>query len=84
MKTVAKEDLSDVNVIPELVTDEIYALLIEHRLLNPTKVRNYLIKRRYKQLREQKLPVEDCVETIWKDYPYLTYESIWKISVRKL
>lgn len=64
------------NMIPELISDQQYFILVKYGLLNKTKVRNYLIRKRYKELRDQKVKAGECIDMILLDYPYLTFDTI--------
>ena len=76
MKTIkAKID----NPLNDLVSDEIYELLNAHGLIDEKSVRDYQIRKKFKQLRSSKISAGDSIDVIRKDYPYLQFDTIRKI-----
>ena len=67
------------NPIADLISDEIYELLQSRNLINEKTLRDYQIKRKFKQLRNEKVSASDAIEQIRQDYPYLQFDSIRKI-----
>lgn len=67
------------NPIPELITDEIYFKLKEHNLIDDKAVRDYLIRKKFKELRSQKVSAGDAIDNIREEYPYLQFDTIRKI-----
>jgi len=67
------------NPLADLISDEVYQLLVEHDLLDAKSVRNYQIRKRFRQLRAQNVPASDVIERIQEDYPYLQFDTIRKI-----
>lgn len=67
------------NPISDLISDEIYELLQSRNLINEKTLRDYQIKRKFKQLRNEKISASDAIEQIRQDYPYLQFDSIRKI-----
>jgi len=59
------------NPIADLISDEIYELLQSRNLINEKTLRDYQIKRKFKQLRNEKVSASDAIEQIRQDYPYL-------------
>lgn len=70
------------NPLAGLITDEEYALLAEHDLLDHTGVRDYLIRSRFKALRAQQVPAFDAIERLREAYPYLQFDTVRKIVYR--
>ena len=71
------------NPVPDLMPDELYQLLRVNDLLNEKGVRDYIIRRAFRQLREQKeLKANEAVGKIQQYYPYLQLDTIRKIIYR--
>ncbi len=76
MKTIkAKID----NPLNDLVSDEIYELLSAHGLIDEKSVRDYQIRKKFKQLRSSNISAGDAIDVIREDYPYLQFDTIRKI-----
>jgi hypothetical protein len=76
MKTIkAKID----NPLNDLISDEIYDLLNAHGLIDEKSVRDYQIRKKFKQLRSTKISAGDAIDVIREDYPYLQFDTIRKI-----
>lgn len=67
------------NPIPELVPDEIFIRLKEHNIIDEKAVRDYLIRKKFKELRSQKVSAGDAIDNIREEYPYLQFDTIRKI-----
>ncbi len=67
------------NPIPELINDEIYSLLNSRGLINEKSVRDYLIKKRFRDLREAKVRASEAIDSLREEYPYLQFDTIRKI-----
>jgi len=67
------------NPLSELISDEIYGLLKSKNLINEKTLRDYQIKKRFKDLRKNSFTASEAIETIRSDYPYLQFDSIRKI-----
>ena len=75
--TTSKKELS--NPISDLISDEIYELLQTRGLINDRAVRDYIIRKKFKSLRAQKLRTGDAIDTLREEYPYLQFDTIRKI-----
>ncbi|MEJ2105004.1 MAG: hypothetical protein P8X47_10565 [Ignavibacteriaceae bacterium] len=75
--TSIKKTLS--NPIADLISDEIYDLLLSKGLINERAVRDYIIRKKFKSLRAQKLRTGDAIESLREEYPYLQFDTIRKI-----
>ncbi len=71
------------NPLSDLINDEVYELLDRHGLINKKSVRDYLIRKRFNNLREKEITAGKAIEYIQKDYPYLQFDSIRKIIYNK-
>jgi len=67
------------NPLSDLISDEIYELLEAHGLIDEKAVRDYQIRKKFKQLRATKVSAGDAIDTIREDYPYLQFDTIRKI-----
>lgn len=67
------------NPIPELISDEIYNILMQHKLIDEKAVRDYLIRKKFKELRAKKISAGDAIDFIRQEYPYLQFDTIRKI-----
>lgn len=67
------------NPLSELISDEIYELLNSHGLIDEKAVRDYQIRKKFKQLRASKVSAGDAIDTIRAEYPYLQFDTIRKI-----
>ena len=75
-KRVQKKQIE--NPLSDLLRDEVYQKLSENSLLDYKAVRDYQIKRRFKDLRNY-MSVGDAIEKIQDEYPYLRFDTIRKI-----
>jgi len=67
------------NPLSELISDEVYELLDSKGLINKKSVRDYMIRKRFDNLRKKEISAGDAIEKIQEDYPYLQFDSIRKI-----
>lgn len=71
-----KNPLAELVVIP----DAIYAKLAAVKgLLYPATIRNLEIRKRFREMKVQKIKTGDAIENLMKEYPYLQFDSIRKI-----
>ena len=75
--TTIRKELT--NPISDLISDEIYDLLLSKGLINDRAVRDYIIRKKFKSLRAQKLRTGDAIDTLREEYPYLQFDTIRKI-----
>ncbi|PAP76904.1 hypothetical protein [Rubrivirga marina] len=73
------EITSDFNPLGDLVPDEIYQVLEEHKLLNEKGVRDYKIRRQFKTMRNKDVPAYEAIEELREQHPYLQFDTIRKI-----
>jgi len=71
------------NPLNDLISDEIYSLLSERGLINEKSVRDYIIRNKFKAMRDNKMNVGDAIEALREEYPYLQFDSIRKIVYHK-
>jgi hypothetical protein len=67
------------NPLCELISDDIHELLSSHGLIDEKSVRDFLIRKKFKQLRANKVNVGDAIDSIREQYPYLQFDTIRKI-----
>ena len=67
------------NPLSELISDNIYDLLSSHGLIDEKSVRDFQIRKKFKQLRATKVSAGDAIEAIKEHYPYLQFDTIRKI-----
>ena len=68
-----------VNPLAGLIDHQIYDLLDAHNLLNEKGVRDYQIRKRFREMRRQNVPAYDAIENLREEYPYLQFDTIRKI-----
>ena len=67
------------NPLSELISDDIHELLSSHGLIDEKSVRDFQIRKKFKQLRASKVSVGDAIDVIREHYPYLQFDTIRKI-----
>lgn len=67
------------NPLSELITDDIYSLLSSRGLIDEKSVRDYIIRKKFKNLRLNKVSASDAIESLREEYPYLQFDTIRKI-----
>ncbi len=67
------------NPLSDLITDDVYELLESKGLINEKSVRDYIIRRKFKNLRDDKLSASDAIDALRNEYPYLQFDTIRKI-----
>jgi len=72
------------NPLRPLISDEAFAYLREHGLLNERELRNYVIRRQFLEMRAQRVSAGDAIERLQQQYPDLEYDTIRKIVYRSV
>ncbi len=67
------------NPLSDLISDDIYVLLESKGLINEKSVRDYIIRKKFKNLRDEKLSASDAIDALRNEYPYLQFDTIRKI-----
>lgn len=67
------------NPLSDLISDDIFDLLNTHGLIDEKSVRDYQIRKKFKQLRASKISAGDAIDAIREEYPYLQFDTIRKI-----
>ncbi len=66
------------NPLADLIDDETYTLLQQHRLFDQKALRDYQIRKSYREMREQ-MSASDAIDKIQQMHPYLQFDTIRKI-----
>ena len=74
MNTPGKID----NPIRELISDEVYFVLQQNKLLDEKAVRDFQIRRTFRKMRET-MSAGDAIDRLQELYPYLQFDTIRKI-----
>ncbi len=75
--------MPDNNPLPDLIPDEVYNLLRTNDLISEKGVRDYIIRKAFKVMRqEQDLKSHEALERLQAVYPYLQIDTIRKIIYR--
>lgn len=67
------------NPLADLISDDIYELLDSRGLINEKSVRDYQIRKQFKNLRSSKISASDAIDHLRNEYPYLQFDTIRKI-----
>jgi hypothetical protein len=71
--------INERNPLADLISDETYELLSNRGLIDEKSVRDFLIRRKFKNMRSKKVSACDAIETLRNEYPYLQFDTIRKI-----
>jgi hypothetical protein len=67
------------NPLSDLISDEVFELLYSMGFIRDTAIRDYLMRKKFKQLRSKKVGAIDAINAIKNDYCYLHFDTIRKI-----
>lgn len=67
------------NPLSELISDDIYELLSSHRLIDEKAVRDFQIRKKFRQLRANEISAGDAINAIMENYRYLQFDTIRRI-----
>ena len=67
------------NPLADLISDDVYDVLESRGLINEKSVRDYQIRKKFKQLRSTKVSASDAIDYLRDEYPYLQFDTIRKI-----
>ncbi|MGE3802869.1 MAG: hypothetical protein AB7H80_17775 [Candidatus Kapaibacterium sp.] len=73
----------DMNPLSELIDDDTFAMLQSHGLFYEKALRDYQIRKTYREMRKQ-MPSVDAIEHLQQAYPYLQFDTIRKIIYAKI
>ena len=67
------------NPLNGLISEDTYALLLEHDLLSEKGIRDYQIRKQFRMMRRRNVPAYEAIEELRDAYPYLQFDTIRKI-----
>lgn len=67
------------NPLSDIISDDIFELLDSQGLIDEKAVRDYQIRKKFKNLRASKISAGDAIDAIREEYPYLQFDTIRKI-----
>ena len=71
------------NPVGDLIPDEVYEMLMTHNLINEKGVRDYIIRKAFRAMKEQEdLKSCEALARLQTIYPYLQVDTIRKIIYR--
>ena len=68
-----------INPLADLISDEVYSLLSTHYLIDEVSVRDYLIRKKFRQMKDSNIRTNDAVESLMDEFPHLQFDTIKKI-----
>jgi hypothetical protein len=66
------------NPLRDIIDDETYSELSRHNLFSEKALRDYMIRRMFKNMRK-KMSAGDAIDKIREMYPYLQFDTVRKI-----
>ena len=71
------------NPVPDLIPDDLYQLLRSNDLINDKGIRDYIIRRAFKTMREEhQMKSSEALAKLQTVYPYLQPDTLRKIIYR--
>ncbi|MBK7104191.1 MAG: hypothetical protein IPH62_02805 [Ignavibacteriae bacterium] len=67
------------NPLAEFISDETFFLLSSKGLINEKSLRDYLIRKRFKTLRNSNITASNAIDIIREEHPYLQFDTVRKI-----
>ena len=67
------------NPLSELISDETFDLLNSKGLLNEKSLRDYQIRKKFRELRSDNVNASDAIDLLRNEYPYLQFDTVRKI-----
>jgi hypothetical protein len=67
------------NPLSDLINDTTYSMLYNKGLINEKSVRDYQIKRKFREMRNQKVSATNAIDQLRELHPYLQFDTIRKI-----
>lgn len=74
-----RQDQETQNPLAELISDDLYELLDSNSLLSDKGIRDFRLRKKFRDLREENIPAYDAIELLREEYPYLQFDTIRKI-----
>jgi uncharacterized linocin/CFP29 family protein len=78
MKQLSKNGIIN-NPLSDLINDNTYTILYSKGLINEKSVRDYQIKKKFRELREKKISATNAIDQLRDQHPYLQFDTIRKI-----
>lgn len=72
------DPLANVNLLSDLVSDDVFQTLQEQGLLNDKAIRDYHIRKSFKEFRKD-MSTSEAIEKLQQLYPYLQFDTLRKI-----
>lgn len=72
-------NIASENPLADLISDSVYETLYSRGLINEKSVRDYQIKRQFKEMRQMKMSATHAIDKLRDAYPYLQFDTIRKI-----
>lgn len=67
------------NPLSEFISDETYFLLSSKGLINEKSLRDYQIRKRFRNLRNSNISASNAIDLIREEHPYLQFDTVRKI-----
>ncbi|HSP88464.1 MAG TPA: hypothetical protein VLN45_10055 [Ignavibacteriaceae bacterium] len=67
------------NPLADLISNEVYEILMSRGLINETSVRDREIRKKFRIMRASKMSAGDAIDALREEYPYLQFDTIRKI-----
>ena len=67
-----------VNPLADLIDDQTYSLLEQHKLIDQKSLRDYQIRKSFREMRER-MSAGDAIDKLQQEHPYLQFDTIRKI-----
>ncbi len=67
------------NPLSDLISDSTYTILFSKGLINEKSVRDYQIKRKFREMRNEKISATNAIDQLRELHPYLQFDTIRKI-----
>ena len=79
MSLLSSNTVESPNPLSELIADEVYFLLDSEGLINQKSLRNYQIRKKFKEMRAENIGANIAINAIRDEYPYLQFDTLRKI-----
>lgn len=79
-RVTSKDCDFDTNPLSDIIDDQTFKTLVDEKVLHATGIRDFLIRKLFKELRGQGMRVDDAVDEIQRRYyPELQWDTVRKI-----
>ncbi|MBS1912171.1 MAG: hypothetical protein JST22_09310 [Bacteroidetes bacterium] len=76
--SVPAQNDTRLNPLADLIDDTTFALLQQHKLIDQKSLRDYQIRKTYREMREE-MSAGDAIDKLQQMHPYLQFDTIRKI-----